>query len=341
MGAIPEGLLWGLRRYLAAPQASVTTWQRQPFAGGLSGSALEYWQLGLRRAGVQQSITLIYKRGAVAEGAFLRGAAQREALVYAHLSPLIPLTLPTAVAFDVVRGDLWLLPFAAGKRTSHWQADWDAADAQATLDDLARLHSAGWGEEDRLAAYPWLARPIAVDAAALLADARRGLDRIPPDAQLTAARLQQLRALAARPDPLLDRLHAGPQTLLHGDAGFQNIAISADGRQRVWYDWQLAAVGPPALDLACYLHPWHYAEAQPPQPPAAMIEQYLAALARRGRLLDREHFLRQLDAALLWRWLIQWAPLLGIYRARLRPEVQARLYHVFARLHWPALERWE
>lgn len=341
MATIPESLLWGLRRYLAAPQASVSSWQRQPFAGGLSGSTLEYWRLGLRRAGVQQSITLVYKRGAVVEGAFLRGAGQREALVYAHLALLLPLTLPTAVAFDVATGDLWLLPFAAGKHSSHWQADWDAADVAATLEDLARLHLALWGEGERLRAWPWLAQPLAADAPALLADARGGLAQITADDCLTPARLAKLQALAAQPAALLDLLQAGPQTLLHGDAGFQNIAISLDGRQRVWYDWQLAAVGPPALDLVCYLHPWHYVEARPPLAAAAMAAHYLAALRRRGGQIDPEVFQRQLDAALLWRWLMQWAPLLGLYQARLRPEVRARLYHVFTQLHWPALARWE
>jgi aminoglycoside phosphotransferase (APT) family kinase protein len=160
------------------------------------------------------------------------------------------------------------------------------------------------------------------------------------DDALTAPRLSRLLALAVSPAPLLHTLNRGPFTLLHGDAGFQNIAISLNGRERLWYDWQLAAAGPPALDVATYLHPWAYPDAQPPLSFGEMIDTYLAALARRGRVLAPELFARQLDAALIWRWLCQWAPLLGLYRARLKPEVRERLYHAFAQLHWPALERW-
>lgn len=336
---LPPALLWGLRRYLAAPHATVTALHRQPFEGGLSGSTLEYWRLHLRRAGVQQTITLIYKRGAVVAGAFLRGAPQREALAYANLPGKIPLDTPTAVAFDIAAGDLWLLPFPASKHSSHWLADWSRADVEAALTDLARLHLAFWDAPAKLAQMSWLARPAGADSAALLADARAGLDAIVADDALTPARLADLQALAAAPAILLDPLVAGPLTLLHGDAGFQNIAITQDGRQRLWYDWQLVSAGPPALDLVTFLHPWAYPDASPPLSLAAMIDFYLAALQKRGRSLDPAQFRRQLDAALLWRWLIQWAPLLGAYRARLRPHVRARLVAVFEALHWPALER--
>lgn len=340
---IPPALLWGLRRYLAAPAAVVTSLHRQPFSGGLSGSAFEYWRLNLRRAGVQSNLTLIHKRGAVVEGAFLRGAPQREALVYAQLAAHIPIAMPTALAFDVVSGDLWLLPLPPAKHTTHWLADWERGDVEACLIDLAKLHAAFWDASAVLARWPWLARPTTADAPALLADGLRGLDRLMAagayDDDVTRPRLTRLYDLASHPDLLLAALNRSPHTLLHGDAGFQNIAISLDGRRRFWYDWQLTAAGPPALDLATFLHPWTYPEARPPLPLPAMIEFYLGALAQRGKIIDPDQFSVQLDAALLWRWLSQWAPLLGLYAQRLQPEVRARLYHAFAQLHWPALER--
>jgi hypothetical protein len=339
---VPSALLWGLRRYLAAPQAEVVACRRQPLRGGLSGSTLEYWHLQLRRAGLTNQLTLVYKRGAVVTGAFLAGAPRREALVYAHLADRLPVSLPTAVAFDTQTGDLWLLPFPSGRHSSHWQADWGEAEVLAALDDLARLHVAFW-EAPTLASWSWLAQPTARDAVALLDDGRRGLERLIAEGAyddcLHAERVVQLLALARAPEGLLDVLQAAGRTLLHGDAGFQNVVIAHDGR-RLWYDWQLAAVGPPALDLATFLHPWHYPEAQPPLSPAAMVAAYLERLAARGRVLDPMAFARQIEAALLWRWLIQWAPLLGLYRQRLRPDVRQRLYHVFAQLHWPALTRW-
>lgn len=348
---LPPALLWGLRRHLAAPAAVVVSLQRQPFGGGLSGSTLAYWRLSLRRAGLQSGLTLVHKRGAVVEGAFLGGAPQREAQVYAHLAGKAPVAMPIPVAFDLLSGDLWLLPLPPAKPSSHWLADWDRADVENTLADLARLHAAYWHEGAAavagrgLADWPWLARPTTLDAPGLMADAVRSLETLVAgavfDDALTPERLQRLLALAAAPAPLLEALNHGPFTLLHGDAGFQNIAISLDGRERVWYDWQLAASGPPALDMATYLHPWAYPDARPPLAVGDMIEVYLAALARRGRVLEPKPFARQLDAALIWRWLCQWAPLLGLYRARLRPEVRQRLYHAFAQLQWPALARWE
>ncbi len=339
---VPSALLWGVRRYLAAPQAGIRACRRQPLRGGLSGSTLEYWHLHLHQAGLAHTLILVYKRGAVVSGAFLAGAPRREALVYAHLASRLPLTLPTTVAFDTQTGDLWFLPFPPGRYSSHWQADWGSAEVLAVLDDLARLHAAFW-ESPSLPTWSWLMQPTEREAAALLDDGRRGLEALIADRaydeSLNAERVARLLALARAPEGLLAVLQSAGRTLLHGDAGFQNVLITQDGR-RLWYDWQLAAVGPPALDLATFLHPWYYPEAEPPLAPEAMVAAYLARLAGQGRVLEPTVFQRQLEAALLWRWLIQWAPLLGLYRHRLRPEVRQRLYHVFERLHWPILARW-
>ena len=341
---IPAALLWGLRRYLAAPNATVTALQRQPFQGGLSGSALEYWHLRLHRAGVQATITLVYKRGAVVSGAFLRGSSQREALAFVHLPDRLPIDMPTVVAVDIPAGDLWMLPFPPAKRTSHWMADWDHRDIEQVLQDLVRLHSAFWNKYGILGNWSWLARPTTNDANALAADGLKGLDAIVTndayDHSLTPDRVARLRALVLNPTDLLTTLNDGPITLLHGDAGFQNIALTTDGRQRIWYDWQLVAAGPPALDLITFLHPWAYPESHPALALPKMIDLYLEALSRRGHSLSVEHFQRQIDAALLWRWISQWAPLLGQYSDRLQPEVRSHLYAAFEQLHWPALARW-
>ena len=341
---VPAALLWGVRRHLAAPRAEIAAIRRQPFPGGLSGSRFEYWHLSLRKAGMISQLMLVYKRGHVVTGAFLRGAPQRETRLYAELAPRLPLTLPTVIALNVPDGELWMLPLPPSKPASHWRAAWDAQDVREVIADLARLHTAFRGRLEPLQAHPWLLQPTGHDSARLLTEGRIGLERIAAegwyDDALTPERTAQLLALARDPEPLLDALNAGPMSLLHGDAGFQNVAISEDGRMRIWYDWQLAGWGPPALDWAVFLHPWAYPEAQPPLDAETMTVIYLRELARRGLSLEADAFRRQLDAALLWRWLIQWAPLFGLYRERLRPEVQARLGHVFRQLHWPALDRW-
>jgi len=341
---IPTALLWGIRRYLAAPHASVRALHRQPFQGGLSGSTLEYWRLRLHRAGVQPTLTLVYKRGAVVTGAFLRGAPQREALAFVHLPERVPINMPIVVAVDIPAGDLWMLPFPPVKHTSHWMADWSEHDIERVLEDLARLHNTFWDNLETLREWSWLSRPTTSDAAGLAAEGLAGLDAISEadgyDQSLTPDRVTALRTLARDPAELLSTLNDGSFTLLHGDAGFQNIALTTDGRQRIWYDWQLVAAGPPALDLVTFLHPWAYPEARPALPLADMIDLYLQALQRRRRALSPEQFHRQLDAALLWRWIIQWAPLLGLYSERLQPAVRERLYAAFEQLHWPALTRW-
>jgi hypothetical protein len=342
--AISPALVWGVRRYLAAPRAEIRHIRRQPFPGGLSGSQLEYWHLALRQAGMTGALTLVYKRGKVVAGAFLQGAPQREALAYASLPGRIPLDLPTVVAVSAPTGEIWMLPFPPAKPATHWQAAWDESDVREVIADLARLHAAFWNRTDTPATWPWLLQPTLADATRLVNEGREGLEQLQAqarfDASLTPERADRLLALARDPAPLLEALNAGPKTLLHGDAGFQNIAITRDGVSRIWFDWQLVGWGPPALDWVTFLHPWAYPDASPPLGLDAMTDLYLRELARRGIQLDPNAFQHQLDAALLWRWLIQWAPLWGTYRERLRPQVKARLDHAFARLHWPALDRW-
>lgn len=343
MNAAPPALLWGVRRYLAAPQARITAIRRQPFSGGLSGSRLEYWHLSLRRAGVAASLMLVAKQGSPVRGAFMQGAAQREALAYATLPRRAPLTLPTIVAVDAPAGIIWMLPFPASKAASHWRADWNEADVRAVIADLARLHAAFWDSAESVREWNWLLRPVTDDASRLLADGREGVTALAEsgayDDILTPERVHRLLALARDPDPLLDALTDGPMTLLHGDAGFQNIAITRDGGERIWYDWQLVGWGPPALDWVTFLHPWGYPEAEPPLPYREMTVLYLHELRRRGQPLAEPRFMRQLDAAFLWRWLIQWGPLLGKYRQRLHPEVRKRLGRAFEQYQWPALMR--
>ncbi len=290
------------------------------------------------------NLTLVYKQGAPVPGAFLRGAAQREAHAYAYLPEIAPITLPTPVAIQAPAGEIWMLPFPPAKVTTHWLAAWEEADVRGVIADLAHLHAFFYSRDDVTHAWSWLQHPTGRDAEGLIADGLEGLMRIQQralfDESLTAERVALLLELARDPSPLLKALNAGVMTLLHGDAGFQNVAIRKDGRQRIWYDWQLVGWGPPALDWVTFLHPWAYPEASPPLSLQSMTEIYVQALTRRGVTIDPELFGRQMDAALIWRWLIQWAPLYGKYRERLRPEVKMHLDHAFSQLHWPALARW-
>jgi hypothetical protein len=98
-------------------------------------------------------------------------------------------------------------------------------------------------------------------------------------------------------------LDAGPQTLVHGDLRRANIAFLDAGRVSL-IDWEFAARGPAATDIAWHslLHFWAYPvdERPPEEREAELLEYYLDALARRrGRRGDRAVFGRQWDAAWL------------------------------------------
>src|SRR5439155_14343995 len=74
-------------------------------------------------------------------------------------------------------------------------------------------------------------------------------------------------AMSRRQHALIDRmtewrpaLDAAPQTLIHNDFNPRNICLkpAADGWRLCAYDWELAAIGTPARDLAellCFVAP--------------------------------------------------------------------------------------
>lgn len=341
--SISPVLLEGVRARLGDPQARIVSVERQLLSGGLSGSRLEYWRMGLKHANALTPLTLVYKNGSAVTGALMRGAAQREALAYANLTDHTPLTVPNVVAADTFTGDIWMLPLPPAKPATHWSADWTEDDVRCAITDLVRFHAAFLGKEAIARQWRWLLRPTMDDAERLLADGREGLELVARTASyddvLTANRVARLLSLSYHPERLLHVLDECPNTLLHGDAGFQNIAVVPTARKCIWYDWQLVGWGPFVLDLVTFLHPWGYLESRPPLSIRAIIDYYLKMLQLKGIEIAPAAFHRQLDAAFLWRWLIQWGPLLGKYRERLRPDIYERLGRAFEQWVWPIIDR--
>ncbi len=105
-------------------------------------------------------------------------------------------------------------------------------------------------------------------------------------------------ALAHEPRPLVETLSRFPHTLVHGDWRHANQGLIRGRPPRVvLLDWQLAAVAPPAVDLARYLGT---NSALLPISKEACITFYREQLARRlGNRFDESWWLPQLELGLL------------------------------------------
>jgi hypothetical protein len=68
------------------------------------------------------------------------------------------------------------------------------------------------------------------------------------------ARHPDLRRLAKRYDDVIEILSAEPQTLIHGEFYASNILVAASRIAPV--DWEMAGIGPGALDLAALISGW-------------------------------------------------------------------------------------
>lgn len=107
--------------------------------------------------------------------------------------------------------------------------------------------------------------------------------------------------LCERVQALVAALNEGPQTLLHGDPKFENIALPEDGGP-YFVDWQNAGFGSPTMDLSEFLlsllmtgHTLN-------------VEAELKAYHQRFMKLSRDQlpfdkFLRIYRQATLWQWL--------------------------------------
>lgn len=86
-----------------------------------------------------------------------------------------------------------------------------------------------------------------------------------------------LRDLVTDPQPLLRALAHYPRTLVHGDFKVTNLAWNVSPQlPLVAFDWQLAAVGIPTMEVAWYaIFP-----NSPPAPPALCIDLYHEYLAQ-------------------------------------------------------------
>jgi thiamine kinase-like enzyme len=128
------------------------------------------------------------------------------------------------------------------------------------IHDMAAMHAAYWGFRDDTGLCPLshryvfltptmaeleMATPRGDSVPPAVADGWRQLDeQYPADAR-------RLRKLAADPWPLVDALHAGPQTFIHSDWKLGNLG--REESRTILLDWDRTGEAPPLVDLAWYL----------------------------------------------------------------------------------------
>ena len=203
--------------------------------------------------------------------------------VVAREAAMLATPLPVRVPVLVDRGPDWIVMTAVDDDDGPWSQQ----ELHGALADLAQLHD----EFEHSEPLQALRRPFTpAGADALLAPVRRLGVPLPP----------RLASLLADPAPLLAATADEPRTVLHGDPWPGNVLRPSAGR-RVWIDWEMASVGPAAADLATWLNqtPWHPGvPAETVDSQGETVEIYLSS---RSRAVDRERFLRALEAAsVLW-----------------------------------------
>jgi hypothetical protein len=223
--------------------------------------------------------------------------------IEAYRSILAPVNLGAAfygATVDPAAGRYWL--FVENVRgTALWQiGELDVWALVARWAAALHGHFAG-GETlpaERLVRYDadlyrlWMRRAVGF--------ADRWEERWPGRARKT------IQWLANRYDSVVERLAALPVTFIHGELYASNVLVQKDGSEmRVCpIDWEIAAIGPGAIDLAALTMGWGSEER------IALAGAYLEAHGDRDRSSADDDFLSNLDCARLHlavQWL-GWAP---------------------------------
>jgi Ecdysteroid kinase-like family len=165
----------------------------------------------------------------------------REARVYADLAERIPLAMPRCYHVGDGDGTPLLLEDLGGLRIGDQVEGLTLADAERLIDVLAGMHAAFW--ESPLVQEDWIVSPAEGPYAQMIAQlVGSGVDAVVERfaGQVPASALDALAATAPRWGEVLERLTAGPRTLVHNDCRLDNIFFRADG-EPVFVDWQIPA----------------------------------------------------------------------------------------------------
>lgn len=301
----------GLRRYLS----DATLWvesveplklaHQRPSIGRLRGALVIY---SSKAGGGSCRVVVKEPRGTTRTG--LAGAGRREVGVYRYLASEIPVRSPRLIAASEAGDWIVLEEF----QTERGASKWTQVDYRKAVHSLSELHDRFWGLSEDLANFPWLSRPLDADFEIHVMAAANALERIADHGRLASwpERVHTMAHLILHAEQVIAPLKQEPATLLHGDYWPGNIAVLDDGQQVV-YDWQLAAVGPPILDVVAFVLKSEWWFGPLPLGRDQIVEEYRQLLAEiSGQRWEDESWSELWDHALMWRFLQEWLDLMAI-----------------------------
>src|SRR5262245_37094831 len=235
-----EVLEQGLSAHFGRP-VRIAGLKRRPLA--TSSHAIERLRVVLASG---ERLWVVFKR--LQPGEKLYGN-EREVLIYRRLLDGERFGAPALYAsvFDEGQRRYWLFLEDLGLSTLD---EGDVEEWFAAVRWLARMHATYHGREDDLRALACLMEHGPAYYHMVAQSARRNLE-------LAGAgeALERFDALMGRYDSLVDCLVGQRRTLVHGDIFAQNLILQPGGRIRA-IDWESAAIGLGAWDLARLLEGW-------------------------------------------------------------------------------------
>lgn len=298
----------GLRRHTGDPSLTITyleereITQRRPAIGRLRG-------LEVKTEGVtgkhQFDFVLKEPQGSTRAGA--AGVGLREVSVYLVLGDHLPVRIPPVIASHPKGEWLILHHLGAGRRPESWKA----ADYLLATDQLVALHDRFWNLGEDLAIYPWLARPLDLDANIHLQAAKAGAERLsekdaPDTLREDKELVQGINKIIDNLDTITHHLTNLPGTLLHGDFWPGNVHVHPNGSLTV-FDWEEASIGPGILDLLGFIQGSAWWFTPLPLSPQEIITHYRQRMAQNNtHTWTDEEWEKDWDYALLWTFVSGW-----------------------------------
>jgi thioester reductase-like protein len=202
-------------------------------------------------------------------GLGIDGSHEREVAIYRDADPVTRAHTPLVVATHADAGArAWavLIEDLAGARlldSVDRPGAWTPDDIDTAIGGITAVHRAWEGRVAELRASPWMAPTRTTESMVTMTALWRALadHAAPMFASWTGGAIaRQQHALVDRMAEWRPILDASPQTLIHNDFNPRNICLKPDGDgwRLCAYDWELAAIGTPARDVAellCFLAP--------------------------------------------------------------------------------------